>query len=256
MSIHCSAVQLFGLTRLSFVELQHLVPPHQDHSRISHLHLFNETTVTMQEDTHDISSAATALLEQMADSEDDLAWTKDLPPVEESAPGDSLYDSLEDFVADMSDGEGSSNSEGGRADDNEGKDGEDVAGKEEGQGKGCGTNMLVSTIQSANNTQSGPSTQPEASEKTKRAFYTDEHKLVLFLLRQHHRLSDKDEATVFNHIFRAEGIVRGANGLRKRWSVWKKYLQEKFSNTTQDELAAHNVWKQKINDAKGELGIA
>lgn len=254
--IHCDAAQFFGLTRLSFAELQHLVSPHQTHSRISHLHLSNEPTVTMQEDTHDIPSAATALLEQMADSEDDLAWTKDLPPVEESAPGDKLYDTLEDFVADMSDGEESSDSEVESTEESENKDGEDVAGEGEDHGRGCGTNMLASTIQSANNTQPGSSTQPEASEKNKHTFYTDEHKLVLFLLRQHHRLSNKDEARVFNHIFRAEGIVRGSEGLRKRWSAWKEELHEKLSNPTQDELAGQDLWKQKINGAKGELGIA
>lgn len=214
----------------------------------------------MQEGTHDISSAATALLEQMTDSEDDLAWTKDLPQVEESAPGDKLYDTLEDFVADMSDGEESSDSEVESAEESaeksEGKDGEDVAGEGEDQGKGCGTNMLASTIQSADNTQPGSSTQPEASEKNRHTFYTDEHKLVLFLLRRDHRLSNKDEARVFNLIFRAEGIVRASEGLRKRWSVWKEDLQEKFSNPTQDELAGQDVWKQKINGAKGELGIA
>ena len=38
--------------------------------------------------------------------DDDSAWMNSLPPVEQSAPGDALYDDLDQFVVDQSDGAG------------------------------------------------------------------------------------------------------------------------------------------------------
>lgn len=40
-----------------------------------------------------------------AEEKDDDSWMNDLPPVEQSAPGDAKYDTLEDSVNDQSDGE-------------------------------------------------------------------------------------------------------------------------------------------------------
>lgn len=197
---------------LSFASLDllhHTTPSLRTYRPPSH----NTTMASQRETSPATTTAAAALLQQITAGDEDMSWTQDLPAVEESAPGDALYGDLEAFVNGMSEGEDSSDGEDGEAEESQAGEDDD-----DNTGGGAATQAALA-----------PTTAPP---KRTRVDYTDEHKLVLYLLHERYDVKISSLAKIFNHVFRHEGHVRGQHPLEQRWFLWKSQMQTDFATLT------------------------
>jgi hypothetical protein len=195
----------------------------------------------------------------MSNNGDDTTWTRDLLPVEDSAPGDALYETLEDFVLDQSGGEGSSGDEAGAVEERDSGDPEqDKSGRSGDVDEG---DERHSSARAPNNyddqdINSQTSRLPANSRpKFQRTRYTADEETVLYLLHRIRALGPGTLANIFNYMFRAGGIIREDRALVSRWSRHKNRLLEKFANPDPAGLAEQMVWKREIQKAIDELSM-
>ena len=197
------------------------------------------------------TSAAKTSPGLISNSGADTSWTKDLPAVEESAPGDALYDTLEDFVLDQSEGEESSDDE---AEDVEESSGDDP--EQDNLSRGGEDDEVEERHSSARDRDDRDNTGDQASRlltatqhKTRRQGYSNDHEVVLYLLHTYVSLTGEELTKVFNRVFRKQGVIRGKGALDMQWSRFKGDYKEKFANLSTAELAEHELWKKKIDAA-------
>lgn len=188
----------------------------------------------------------------------DTTWIRDLPPAGRSAPGDALYETLEDFVLDQSEGEESSD------------DAEVVAESESGNieqsraSDGGGECDEATEPSSARNNNDGDTTGRQTSQlltaaqrkRKRRVPYAAEEEIVLYLLHKHVSLQHSTRAEIFKRVFPDRGIVRGKVALIMQWSRFKDDYTKRFAKLSAAELAEHEAWKKKIDKAMKEAGVA
>lgn len=194
------------------------------------------------------TTAAAALLRQFADNDDDMSWVGELPAVQESAPGDELYDTIEDFVADQSDGEESTARPV--------EEGEVVEEEDDNNNNNTTTTAAAAAITTTTTTTSAagatqasghPPTAPPARITRKR--WTGEQEIVLYLLHQHYGFEIHFRAQVFNRVFRHEGHVREGHALEQRWYHKKASWRNDFANLTPAQQNEHQRLRGEIDAA-------
>jgi hypothetical protein len=94
---------------------------------------------------------------------------------------------------------------------------------------------------------------PPGQRRETRARYTTEHETVMHILRGRKNIDAGTLAEIFNHIFRAEGVVRNKVAIGKHWGRFKDVIQKRFANLNPEESAVYEAWKQEIDDAIEEL---
>jgi hypothetical protein len=199
-------------------------------------------------------TAATSL---RLDSSDNSAETRDIPRIGESAPGDALYETLEDFVFDQSEGEDSSDDDegpeksGGGVEQNKVSEGDGEGKEATGLGRAGSHNDGDNTD---NQTPQLPATTQR--KRKRRDGYTADEDLVLYLLHTHVSLQHDTRVEVFNRVFHGQGVVREKGALVMQWFRFKDDYKRKFAKLSTAELAEHEAWKQKIDKAMKDACIA
>jgi hypothetical protein len=201
------------------------------------------------------TTATTAMwTESRPNSGDDTTWALGPSTFRESAPGDALYDDLEDFVLDQSEGEESSDDAGrtkksGSGDRKQSKVSEGDSGVKEAAGS--------SSRNASNNTDNQtPQLQPTTKRKRRRVVYTADEELVLYLLHNHVSLEHSTRTDIFNRVFHDSGVIREKGALVMQWHRFKADYEEKFATLSTAELAEHEAWKKKIDKAMKDAGMA
>ena len=104
---------------------------------------------------------------------------------------------------------------------------------------------------SADDQASQPATPRQPRET--RARYTADHEIVLHILYGRKNLDPGIRTEIFNHVFRAEGVVRNRAAVGKHWGRFKAGIQKRFANLSPEQLAEHEAWRQEIDRAVREL---
>jgi hypothetical protein len=185
------------------------------------------------------------------------AWTRDIPRIGKSAPGDALYETLEDFVFDQSEGEES-------GDDAEGSEKSGGGVEQNKVSEGRGEDEDMTGLGSAGNHNEGDNTNNQTSrlpattqrKRKRRDGYTADEDLVLYLLHTHVSLQHDTRVDVFNRVFHGQGVVREKGALVMQWFRFKEDYKKKFAKLSTAELAEHEAWKKKIDKAMKDAGIA
>lgn len=204
-------------------------------------------------------TAATSAIsaELRSDSSDKSAWTRDIPPSREFAPGDALYETLEDFVFDQSEGEES----GEDAEGFEKSGGGDLEQNKVSEDKG--EDKEAAGLSSAENHNDGDNTDTQASQlpattqrKRRRDAYTAAEDHVLYLLHTHVSVQHGTRVEIFNRVFHGKDVVREKGALVMQWFRMKNIYNKRFAKLSTAELAEHETWRQKIDNAMKDAGIA
>lgn len=189
---------------------------------------------------------------------DDTTWTRDLPPAGKSAPGDVLYENLEDFVLDQSEGEESSD------------EAEVVAESESGNieqsraSDGGGEGDEATEPSSARNNNDGDATDRQTSQllaaaqpkRKRRVPYAADEEIVLYLLHTYVSLRHSTRADIFKRVFPDRAIVREKGALIMQWSRFRDEYNKKFAKLSAAEHTEHKAWKKKIDKAMKDVGVA
>ena len=104
---------------------------------------------------------------------------------------------------------------------------------------------------SADDQASQPATPRQPRET--RARYTADHEIVLHILYGRKNLDPGIRTEIFNHVFRAEDIVRNRAALGKHWGRFKAGIQKRFAHLSPEQITEHEEWKQEIDVAIREL---
>lgn len=186
----------------------------------------------------------------MPERGDGNAWMRDLPRVKKSAPGHALYETLEDFVFDQSEGE--------EGIDGDGESG-DLEQEDEVGGNGGENEEAMSRSSSrseCDNADDRASPLLSATQrKRRRVRYAADEEIVLYLLHRHVSLQHSTRADIFNHIFHDHRIIREKGALTMQWSRFKDDYKKRFAKLSAAELAEHEVWKKKIDKAIKDAGV-
>ena len=206
--------------------------------------------MTSQKATGNIPAAPTESTGLRLNSSYGITWARDLPPVEGSAPGDALYEALEDFVLDQSEGDESSD------------DGKIVEKSSDGNPEqsravnGDGEDKEATGVSNAGNHNDGRDTNQQTSRlltakprRRKRVPYAADEEIVLYLLHHHVSIQHYTRTHIFNRLFRGQGIVREKRALIMQWSRFKDDYSKRFANLSAAERAKHEAWKKKIDKA-------
>lgn len=185
------------------------------------------------------------------------AWTRDTPRIGESAPGDALYETLEDFVFDQSEGEESS-------DDAEGSEKSGGGVQQNKVSEGDGEDKEATRLGSSGKHKDGDDTDNQTSQlpattqrkRKRRDAYTADEDLVLYLLHTHVSLQHDTRVDVFNRVFHGQGVVREKGALVMQWFRLKDAYKQKFAKPSAAELAEHEAWEKKIDKAMKDAGIS
>ena len=189
----------------------------------------------------------------------DTTWIRDRPPAGRSAPGDALYETLEDFVLDQSEVEESSD------------DAEEVAESESGNveqsraSNGGGEGDKATYPSSARNDNDGDATDRQTSrlltataqrKRKRRVPYAADEEIVLYLLHKHVSLQHSTRADMFKRVLPDRDIIREKGALIMQWSRFKDVYTKRFAKLSAAELAEHTAWKKKIDEAMKDAGVA
>ncbi|KAM0708172.1 hypothetical protein Q7P35_004822 [Cladosporium inversicolor] len=182
---------------------------------------------------------------------------RDLPSLGKSAPGDALYDSLEDFVLDQSEGEESGgdaerSEKSGGGNVEQSKMGNDDGGKEQATGLSGTRNHTEGD--NTNNRTSAPLATTQRKRR-RRVAYTAHEDIVLYLLHNHVSLQHSDRTEIFNRVLPDQLVVREKGALIMQWLRFKDDYKKKFANLSTAELAEHEAWKKKIDQAIKDAGM-
>ncbi|GAB7331497.1 hypothetical protein MBLNU13_g02898t1 [Cladosporium sp. NU13] len=190
-------------------------------------------------------------------SGEDTAWIRSLPPVDEPALGDALYETLEDFVLDQSEGEESSD----HAERVEKSRGGNLEKSMDGNGDDEDTEAR--RLSSAGSRNDGDDIDQQTSQipaatqrKRKRVAYAADEEIVLYLLHRHVSIQHEARTDIFNRVFRDQGIVRERGALIMQWSRFKDDYRKRFAKLSTAERAEHAAWKKKIDKAMKDDGKA
>jgi hypothetical protein len=204
------------------------------------------------------TTAAPSSSSLISNSDDDTSWIKELPPVEASAPGDALYDTLEDFVLDQSEGENSSvDGAEGASEGGDGDAAQDTVkgGAHPDEGGNCRSSARDLDDDEDDTSDQASRLPATTQSKSIRARYTTNQDMVLYLLRRRGLLGPENLTKVFNHMFRAGGVVREQSALANRLMRHNSDLQKRFADPDAAGLAVQKVWKQKMEKAVVELSL-
>ena len=180
-----------------------------------------------------------------------------LPPVGRSAPGDALYETLEDFVLDQSEGEESSD-DAERVVQSESGNIEQSRGSDDG-----GEGDKATDPSSARNHNDGDSIDRHTSRlltttqrrRKRRVAYAADEEIVLHLLHRHVSLQHSTRTDIFNRIFSGRAIVREKGALIMQWLRIKDDYTKKVAKLSAAELAEHEAWKKKIDKTMKDAGV-
>lgn len=188
----------------------------------------------------------------------DTTWIRDPSPAGRSAPGDALYETLEDFVLDQSGGEESSDNAEGFAESESGNIEQSRASDGGSEGDGA------TDPSSARNDNDGDTTDRQTSrlltaaqrKRKRRVPYTADEEIVLYLLHKHVSLQHNTRADIFKRVLPDRDIVRKKGALIMQWSRFKDDYTKRFAKLSPAELAEHQAWKNKIDKAMKDAGVA
>lgn len=177
--------------------------------------------------------------------------------VGKSAPGDALYESLEDFVLDQSEGEESGGDakrgeKSGGGDLEQSKTGKDNGEKKEATGL-SGTKKHADGDNTDQQTYRPPATTQR--KRRRRVAYTIDEELVLYLLHNHVSLQHSDRTEIFNRVLPDQLVVREKGALIMQWSRFKDDYKKRYATLSAAELAEHEAWKKKIDQAMKDAGM-
>lgn len=167
--------------------------------------------------------------------------------VGKSAPGDALYESLEDFVLDQSEGEESADGELEQE-----RAGKDDGRKEEATGL-SGTRNHNNSDNTDQQTYRPPATTQR--KRRRRVAYTAHEELVLYLLHTHVFLQHSDRTEIFNRVLPDQLVVREKGALIMQWSRFKDDYKKRYATLSAAELAEHEAWKKKIDQAMKDAAM-
>jgi len=190
--------------------------------------------------------------DELYENLEDFVLDQSVPPAGKFAHGDELYETLEDFVFDQSEGEESSDDaarteKSGSGDRKQNKVSEGDSGVKEAAG---------SSSRNASNNTDNQTPQLPAKRKRRRVIYTADEELVLYLLHNHVSLEHSTRTDIFNRVFHDTGVIREKGALVMQWHRFKADYEEKYATLSTAELAEHEAWKKKIDKAMKDAGMA